>query len=122
LNTKIIGILVLIIAIGASSAYFLTKNDSDDISTSSSEPIYQNEKVGLVINTVNPPKGIVDIEKSYKVASTSGIGRTNLYIHWDYLEPEKGKFDWRITDIMMKLNEKYNLKTTLYFSVINADR
>ena len=77
MNTKIIGILVLIIAIGGSSAYFLTKNDSDDISTSSSEPIHQNEKVGLVINTVNPPKGIVDIEKSYKVASTSGIGRTN---------------------------------------------
>ena len=122
MNTKIIGILVLIIAIGGSSAYFLTKNDSDDISTSSSEPIHQNEKVGLVINTVNPPKGIVDIEKSYKVASTSGIGRTNLYIHWDHLEPEKGNFDWRITDIMMKLNEKYNLKTTLYFSVINADR
>jgi hypothetical protein len=122
LNTKIIGIIVLIIAIGGSSAYFLTKNDSSDISTSSSEPIYQNEKVGLVINTITPPKGIVDIEKSYKVASTSGIGRTNLYIHWDHLEPEKGNFDWRVTDIMMKLNEKYNLKSTLYFSVINADR
>ena len=122
MNTKIIGILVLIVAIGGSSAYFLAKNDSVDTSTSSSESIYQNEKVGLVINTVNPPKGIVDIEKSYKVASTSGIGRTNLYVHWDYLEPEKGNFDWRITDIMMKLNEKYNLKTTLYFSVINADR
>ena len=38
------------------------------------------------------------------------------------LEPEKGNFDWRVTDIMMKLNEKYNLKTTLYLSVINADR
>jgi hypothetical protein len=122
LNTKIIGILVLIVAIGGSSAYFLAKNDSVDTSTSSSESIYQNEKVGLVINTVNPPKGIVDIEKSYKVASTSGIGRTNLYVHWDYLEPEKGNFDWRVTDIMMKLNEKYNLKTTLYLSVINADR
>ena len=122
MNTKIIGIIVLIIAIGGSSAYFLTKNDSSDISTSSSEPIYQNEKVGLVINTVNPPQGIVDIENSYKVVSTSEIGRTNLYVHWDYLEPEKGNFDWRVTDIMMKLNEKYNLKSTLYFSVINADR
>ena len=122
MNTKFIGILVLIVAIGGSSAYFLTKNDSVDTSTSSSEPIYQNEKVGLVINTVNPPQGIVDIENSYKVVSTSEIGRTNLYVHWDYLEPEKGNFDWRITDIMMKLNEKYNLKTTLFFSVINADR
>ena len=77
------------------------------------ESIYQNEKIGLVINTINPPEGIVDLEEAYKVASTSGAGRTNLYVHWDHLEPEKGNFDWRVTDIMMKLNEKYNLKTTL---------
>jgi hypothetical protein len=122
LNSKIIGIVILIVAIGGSSAYFLTKNDSVDANSFTNETIYQNEKVGLVINTITPPKGIVDIEESYKVTSTSGIGRTNLYVHWDYLEPEKGNFDWRVTDIMMKLNEKYNLKTTLYFSVINADR
>ena len=122
MNSKIIGIVILVVAIGGSSAYFLTKNDSIDTISSQSDPISQNEKIGLVINTINPPTGIDDVENSYKIASTSGIGRTNLYVHWDYLEPEKGKFDWRVTDIMMKLNEKYNLKTTLYFSVINADR
>ena len=122
LNSKIIGIIILIVAIGGSSAYFLTKNESVDIITSSNESIYQNEKIGLVINTINQPKGIVDVQESYKIASTSGIGRTNLYIHWDQLEPEKGNFDWRVTDAMMKLNEKYNLKTTLFFSVMNADR
>ena len=128
MNSKIIGIVILVVAIGGSSAYFLTKNDSiDTISSqndqiSQSEQISQNEKIGLVINTINPPTSIDDIENSYKIASTSGIGRTNLYIHWDQLEPEKGNFDWRVTDIMMKLNEKYNLKTTLYLSVINADR
>ena len=123
MNSKIIGIVILVVAIGGSSAYFLTKNDSIDTHHSSqSEQISQNEKIGLVINTINPPTSIDDIENSYKIASTSGIGRTNLYIHWDQLEPEKGNFDWRVTDIMMKLNEKYNLKTTLYLSVINADR
>ena len=122
MNTKIIGIVILATAIGGSSAYFLTKNDSLDTNSTSNEVIYQNEKIGLVINTVNPPEGIADLEEAYKIAATSGIGRTNLYMHWDYLEPEKGNFDWRVTDIMMKLNEKYNLKTTLYFSVINADR
>ena len=122
MNTKIIGIIILVLAIGGSSVYFLTKNDSVDISTSSSESIHQNEKIGLVINTINQPKGVVYVEESYKLASTSGIGRTNLYIHWDQFEPEKGNFDWRVTDAMMKLNEKYNLKTTLFFSVINADR
>ena len=122
MNSKIIGIIILVVAIGGSSAYFLTKNDSIDTISSQNDQISQNEKIGLVINTINPPTSIDDIENSYKIASTSGIGRTNLYIHWDYLEPEKGNFDWRVTDIMMKLNEKYNLKTTLYFSVINADR
>ena len=119
MNSKIIGIIILIVAIGGSSAYFLTKNDTVDIST---ESLYQNDKIGLVINTVNPPKSIDDLDKSYKIVATSGVGRTNLYVHWDKLEPQKGDFDWRVTDIIMKLNEKYNLKTTLYFSVINADR
>ena len=114
--------MILIIVIGGSSAYFLTKNDSINENSISNQSITQNDKVGLVINTVNAPKSVNDLEKSYKIVATSGIGRTNLYVHWNQLEPEKGNFDWRVTDIMMKLNEKYNLKTTLFFSVINADR
>ena len=122
MKNKIIGIVILVIAIGGSSAYFLTKNDSTNVDSSQIELINQNDKVGLVINTINPPENIDDIEQSYRIASTSGIGRTNLYVHWDKLEPEKENFDWRFTDIMMKLNQKYNLKTTLFFSVVNADR
>jgi len=122
LNSRVIGIAILIVAIGGASAYFITKSDPVDTNTFSSEPISQNEKISLVINTINPPEGIADLESAYKVASTSGAGRTNLYVHWSQIEPEKGNFDWRVTDIMMKLNEKYNLKTTLFFSVINADR
>ena len=121
MNSKIIGIVIIVIAIGGASTYFLTKNDSDG-SSFSNETIPQNEKIGLVINTINPPKSIDDIEDAYKVASTSGAGRTNLYVHWSQLEPEKGAFDWTTTDLIMKLNDKYNFKTTLFFSVINADR
>ena len=120
--SKIVGIVILIVAIGGASAYFLTKTDSVDVDSFSNQSILQNEKIGLVINTINPPKSIDDLEEAYKVASTSGAGRTNLYVHWNQLEPEEGNFDWRVTDIMMKLNEKYNLKTTLFFSVVNADR
>ena len=120
--SKIVGIVILIVAIGGASAYFLTKNDSVDVDSFSNQSILQNEKIGLVINTINPPKSMDDLEEAYKVASTSGAGRTNLYVHWNQLEPEEGNFDWRVTDIMMKLNEKYNLKTTLFFSVVNADR
>ena len=122
MNSKIIGIIILIVAIGGSSAYFLTKDNPVDTSSLSDNYKNQNEKIGLVINTINPPKNLTDLESVYKIASTSDVGRTNLYVHWDKLEPEKGNFDWRVTDIMMKLNEKYNLKSTLYFSVINADR
>jgi len=122
LNSKIIGIVILVVAIGGASAYFLTKSDSVDTTSFPNQSISQNEKISLVINTINPPKSIDDLEEAYKVASTSGAGRTNLYVHWNQLEPEKGNFDWRVTDIMMKLNEKYNFKTTLFFSVINADR
>ena len=122
MNSKIIGIAILVVAIGGASAYFLTKSDSVDTNSFLNQSISQNEKISLVINTINPPKSIDDLEEAYKVASISGAGRTNLYVHWNQLEPEKGNFDWRVTDIMMKLNEKYNFKTTLFFSVINADR
>ena len=122
MNSKVIGIAILIVAIAGASAYFITKGDPVDTNSLSSEPISQNEKISLVINTINPPQSIEDLEEAYKVASTSGAGRTNLYVYWSQIEPEKGNFDWRVTDIMMKLNEKYNFKTTLFFSVINADR
>ncbi len=122
LKTKIIGIAILIISIGGASVYFLAKNDSSDSSSFSNNNTLQNEKIGIVINTINSPKSIDDFDNAYKIASTSGVGRTNLYLHWNYLEPEEGTFDWRVSDIMMKMNEKYNLKTTLFFSVINADR
>ena len=117
MNSKIIGTIIIVIAISTASVYFLTK---DEPINSSEQALIKNDKIGLVINTVNPPETIDDLENSYKIVSTSGIGRTNLYVHWDQLEPEKGTFDWRVTDIMMNLNNKYNLKTTL--SVINADR
>ena len=122
MNTRIIGIIILVVAIGGASAYFITKNDPVETNSFSTQPISQNEKISLVINTINPPESIDDLEDAYKVASTSNAGRTNLYVHWSQIEPEKGNFDWRVTDIMMKLNEKYNFKTTLFFSVINADR
>ncbi|MDC0171876.1 hypothetical protein OAK02_03540 [Candidatus Nitrosopelagicus sp.] len=122
MNSKIIGIVILVVAIGGTSAYFLTKSDSVDTNSFQNQSISQNGKISLVINTINPPKSIDDLEEAYKVASTSGAGRTTLYVHWNQFEPEKGNFDWRVTDIMMKLNEKYNFKTTLFFSVINADR
>ena len=122
MNSKIIGIVILVVAIGGASVYFLSKPDTITPNSFENEFVTQNEKIGLVINTITPPNSIEELEESYKIATSSGIGRTNLYVHWNQLEPERGTYDWRVTDIMMKLNDKYNLKTTLFFSVINADR
>ena len=71
MNTKIIAIIILVLAIGGSSVYFLTKNDSVDISTSSSESIHQNEKIGLVINTINQPKGVVSVSYTHLTLPTT---------------------------------------------------
>ena len=122
MDTKIIlGIAVAAVIVGI-AIVVVSQNPLSDTTYGISEPISQTNKVGLVINTVNAPKTIEDIEHSYQLASTSGIGRTNLYIHWNQFEPEEGVFNWKTTDILMSLNNKYNLKTTLFFSVVNADR
>jgi len=54
-------------------------------------------------------------------ASSSGIGRSNVYLFWNIIEPVEGKFDWSQSDIIMGLNEKNDLKVTLYFSIINGE-
>ena len=68
MNTKIIGIVILVVAIGGASAYFLIKNDPVETNSFSTQPISQNEKISLVINTINPPQSIDDLEDAYKVA------------------------------------------------------
>ena len=85
MNSRVIGIAILIVAIGGASAYFITKSDPVDTNTFSNQQNSQNEKISLVINTINPPEGIADLESAYKVASTSGAGRTNLYVHWSQI-------------------------------------
>ena len=45
MNTRIIGIIILVVAIGGASAYFITKNDPVETNSFSSQPISQNENV-----------------------------------------------------------------------------
>ena len=122
MNNKIILGIAIAAVIAGASAVAISQNNISNTTYDTIEPISQNDKVGLVMNTVNPPKTVSDIEHAYQIAATSGIGRTNLYVHWNQLEPEEGIFDWKTTDILMSLHQKYNIKTTLFFSVINADR
>ncbi len=80
-----------------------------------------NEKVGLVVNTPNPRTTIDELDQLYSQAASTGIGRTNAYMFWNIVEPNKGEYNWDQTDILMSFNKKNNLKVTLYFSLINGN-
>ena len=81
----------------------------------------QDEKIGLVINTPNPSISLQELHKIYADASSAGIGRSNVYIFWNVIEPVKGEFDWKQSDVLMSYNKNNDLKVTLYFSVINGE-
>ena len=106
----IVGVAIVAIAAGA----FLTLPTSEVISQKS------NEKIGLVINTPSQSVSLEQVDEIFTDASTTGIGRSNVYLFWNIVEPERGNFDWRQSDLLMSLNEKNDLKVTLYFSVING--
>ncbi len=80
-----------------------------------------NEKIGLVINSPNQSVSLQQLDEIYSDASSTGIGRSNVYLFWNIIEPQRGEFDWSQSDVMMGLNEKNNLKVTLFFSVINGE-
>lgn len=80
-----------------------------------------NEKIGLVINSPNQVTTLQDLDKIYSTAATAGIGRSNVYLFWNLVEPVRGEFDWKQSDVLMSFNKKNNLQVTLYFSVINGE-
>jgi hypothetical protein len=82
--------------------------------------ITQNEKIGLIVNAPSNTITLEELSDIYSEASSTGVGRTNLYLFWNLIEPEKRNFDWQQSDILMNLNKQNNLKVTLYFSLING--
>lgn len=91
------------------------------IFTSIISPQQTNEKIGLVINSPDQSTTLQELDAVYSQASDSGIGRSNVYLFWNLVEPVRGEFDWKQSDILMGLNEKNNLKVTLFFSIINGE-
>ncbi|QUC64737.1 hypothetical protein NsoK4_00115 [Nitrosopumilus sp. K4] len=106
-----IGIAVIVAIIAAA-----TMIDSEPAMTQKT-----NEKIGLVINPPTQSVSLQQIDEIFFDASSSGIGRSNVYLFWNMIEPQRGEFDWSQSDVLMGLNEKNNLKVTLYFSVINGE-
>ena len=83
-------------------------------------PQEHNEKIGLVINTPERSTSLQELSRVYSDASATGIGRSNVYLFWNAVEPAKGQFDWGQPDVLMSLSKTNDLKVTLYFSLING--
>jgi hypothetical protein len=107
----IIAIVVVIIAVVSATSFF-----------PNSETMTQktNEKIGLVINSPNSSTTLQELDEIYSEAAAAGIGRSNVYLFWNLVEPVRGEFDWKQSDALMSLNKKNNLNVTLYFSIINV--
>ena len=99
--------------LAVSSVLFITP--SSEITTNKN-----NENIGLVINSPSSSISLQQLDEIFTDASSTGIGRSNVYLFWNIIEPIEGKFDWSQSDIIMGLNEKNNHKVTLYFSIING--
>ncbi len=88
MNVKI-GIIITVVAIAAiASAVMFTT----DLGTQTS--ITQNEKIGLIVNTPSNTITLEELNDIYLQASSTGVGRNNLYLFWNLIEPEKRNFDW----------------------------
>ena len=117
MEKKLLGIVisVFIIIVGIIATISFAPS-SDIVSTQQT-----NKKIGLVINSPNQSTTLQELDQVYSKASDTGIGRSNVYLFWNLVEPVRGEFDWKQSDILMGLNEKNDLKVTLYFSIINGE-
>ena len=115
MDKKIIGVAIGVAVVIAIAAGVLSIPDTKGI------PQKTNEKIGLVINPPNQSVTLQELDEVYSIASESGIGRSNVYLFWNLIEPERGEFDWQYSDVLMSFNKKNDLKVTLYFSIINGE-
>lgn len=112
---KRVAIVIAAVAIAASITLTLSTFDA-----ALNTPV-TNTKLGLVINSPTTAPTLVEIRDIYLQAASAGIGRSNVYVFWDSIEPKKGEYDWKQSDILMSLNKNSNLRVTLYFSIINGN-
>ena len=114
MDKKIIGIIIPIFVVTIVALMFISS--SSEITSQKN-----NEKIGLVINSPSSSISLQQFDQIFTDASSSGIGRSNVYLFWNVIEPVEGKFDWSQSDVIMGLNEKNDLKVTLFFSIINGE-
>ena len=113
MDKRILGIIIPVLVIIIASLLFISPSSENTTQKN-------NENIGLVINSPSSSISLQQIDEIFTDASFTGIGRSNVYLFWNIIEPVEGEFDWSQSDILMGLNEKNDLKVTLYFSIING--
>ncbi|MGI0096883.1 MAG: hypothetical protein ACREAJ_00700, partial [Nitrosopumilaceae archaeon] len=99
MNKAIIGVMITAVAIAVIASVFLL------LSESGFQPVTShNAKLGLIVNPPSNKITLDDLKNYYTQASSTGIGRTNLYLFWNLFEPEKGNYDWKQSDLRMDFN------------------
>ena len=123
MDKKKLGILPVFVVIALVFVLITSDNSIDDTNSIIPQVSTQtnNESIGMVINSPSSSVTLKQLDDIFTDASSSGIGRSNVYLYWNMIEPVEGKFDWLQSDILMGLNEKNNHKVTLYFSIINGE-
>lgn len=117
MDKRILGVFVgVIVIITSISVAFILQNP--EINANQQQ---QHEKIGLVVNLPNQSATLKQLDEIYSQASSTGIGRSNVYLFWNLVEPVRGEYDWKQSDALMSFNKNNNLKVTLYFSVINGE-
>ena len=101
MNKKILGVVAGIAIIIAIAATVLTLPSSEIITI-----LEPNEKIGLVINSPNQSIALQELDQIYSEASNTGIGRSNVYLFWNLVEPVRGEYDLQQSDTLMNLNKK----------------
>jgi len=117
MDKKILGVIAGIVVVIAIAGITLSLSSEEIVIP----PQKTNEKIGLVINSPNQAVTLQDLDDVYSKAASAGIGRSNVYLFWNLVEPVRGEFDWKQSDVLMSFNKKNNLQVTLYFSVINGE-
>ena len=115
MDKKILGVIAGIAVIIAIATVVLSIPNSE-IATQKT-----NEKIGLVINSPSQSITLQNLAQIYSEAASSGIGRSNVYLFCNLIEPVRGEFNWKQSDALMSFNKKNNLEVTLYFSIINGE-
>ena len=80
MDKRIIGIIIPIIVIIIASLLFISP--FSEITTNKN-----NENIGLVINSPSSSISLQQLDEIFTDASSTGIGRSNVYLFWNIIEP-----------------------------------